>query len=140
MNSPKKGLSLLLIDSDTAAAQRILAALARHMDPAQAHWARSGSEALEWLLKGALPSLILLDTELEDMDGLTVLRQIKRKVWIRRIPTVLLSSSVSIAKVQEGYAAGASSFISKDVEPEQLAGLAEILCSYWFDTCRVPAP
>src|SRR5471030_2445361 len=85
--------------------------------------ARDGVEALQRLLgegafagKPLCPQLVLLDLKLPKIDGLTVLRRIRKDQRLRFLPVVILTSSREARDLEESYQAGANSFIRKPVD------------------------
>ena len=108
------------------------------------HVVRDGAEALEFLFAtGAYagrdsadwPRVILLDIKLPKVDGLEVLRQIKKDPRTRTIPVVLLTSSRDIL---ESYRLGSNSYIVKPVEFDQFTNAVRELGMYWLLLNRPP--
>jgi two-component system OmpR family response regulator len=62
--------------------------------------AASARETLAELAAGLRPSLFLLDVRLPDMDGLTVLAQLRRDSGLAAIPVVLVSGDTEVRMVQ----------------------------------------
>jgi len=73
-----------------------------------------------------LPDLIFLDLKMFDMDGFKVLRWIRTNPATRATPIVMFSGSFIMKDVVNGYAEGASYFISK---PTNLESLVELVCA-----------
>jgi DNA-binding NarL/FixJ family response regulator len=67
------------------------------------------------------PDLVLLDHHMPGVDGLMCLREVKRR-W-RHIQVVMLSASEDPEQVRAALAAGASAYIGKRVNPDELASL-----------------
>lgn len=102
--------------------------------------AEDGQEALDYLFaqEAPLPDLILLDLNLPRLDGLTVLSRIRAHPRTRRVPVVILTSSVEPSDVAEGYGLGANSYIRKPVEFERFAQAVEQLGNYWLRLNQAP--
>jgi two-component system response regulator len=108
---------------------------------------RDGAEALEYIFcTGAYadrtvenPRLILLDLKLPKVDGIEVLRQIRRDPRTRMVPVVVLTSSNEERDVVETYALGVNSYIVKPVDFEQFTEVARRLGLYWLLLNRQPA-
>ena len=84
------------------------------------------------------PNLILLDLNMPRKDGREALREIKSDPDLRRIPTVVLTTSKSDEDIFRSYDAGAHSFI---IKPASLAGLVRVaryLGGYWLETVALP--
>ncbi|MGD0728396.1 MAG: response regulator [Spirochaetia bacterium] len=102
--------------------------------------AKDGEEALAILFSGrALPELILLDLKLPKVDGLEVLRRLRREEKTRLLPVVILTSSREERDLMEGYALGANSYIQKPVDFEQFIEACHQLSLYWL-VLNVPPP
>jgi DNA-binding NarL/FixJ family response regulator len=79
--------------------------------------AESGSQVLP-VAERSSPDLVLLDLRMPGMDGLTCIRLLRE-----RLPSVkiaVLSGNDSDEIAQEALSAGASAFISKRVDPDEL--------------------
>lgn len=107
--------------------------------------AEDGQEALNYLhrLIGIgddvpPPALILMDLNLPGIDGVELIKQIKSSPKTAAIPLLVLTTSHSERDVQQTYAAGANSFLSK---PSDMAGyirLAQMIKAYWFECAILP--
>jgi CheY-like chemotaxis protein len=102
---------------------------------------RDGEEALDFMFhRGAyagsaeesLPRLILLDLKLPKVDGLEVLREIKKDLTTRMIPVVILTASREEKDVLAGYASGVNSYIVKPVDYEKFVEVIKHLGLYWL--------
>ncbi|MDY6844825.1 MAG: sigma-54 dependent transcriptional regulator, partial [Thermodesulfobacteriota bacterium] len=78
----------------------------------------SGNEALEALKEDPSYSIIILDVMMPEMDGLTTLQKIKEV--IPDIPVIMLSALGEIKTVVEAMKLGASNYITKPLEGEEL--------------------
>lgn len=72
----------------------------------------SGAQALKFLTK-AEPDLILLDINMPEMDGCTVLTKLKADPDMSRIPVIILTSEADIAMEMKCLTLGAVDFIRK---------------------------
>lgn len=69
--------------------------------------------------------LILLDIMLPKMDGLQILRELKKSNSVSKSPVVLLTNLGSDAVIKEGFALGAETYIIKsEFTPDQV--IAEV--------------
>ena len=82
--------------------------------------ASTGGEAVR-LAADLLPEVVLLDLELPDMDGLTVLRQIKETT--PALPVLVVTMHDDPALVRRAVRAGAAGYVLKGI------GRAELLAS-----------
>jgi len=72
----------------------------------------SGEMALS-LLKKSMPSLILLDIDMPDMDGFETIRIIKRDEKTKHIPVIFLTAVDDRGSELEGFRLGAVDYITK---------------------------
>ncbi len=77
----------------------------------------TGEEALE-TLKESRPDVVTLDAVLPGMDGLETLRQLKRR--LPEVPVVMLSGHGQARTIVEAMRLGASDFLRKPFEVEEL--------------------
>lgn len=80
---------------------------------------RSGLNMIQQLR----PPLILLDIGLPGMDGLEVLRQIKRDVRLREIPVIAITASAMRGDRERFLDAGCSDYISKPIQAMELLNM-----------------
>ncbi|MCE3260670.1 MAG: integral rane sensor hybrid histidine kinase, partial [Bacteroidetes bacterium] len=81
--------------------------------------ARNGNLA-KMLLKNITPDLIVTDLMMDEMDGLTFIKEIKANKGLNHIPVIVLSAKSSGQTRVETLNAGAQAFISKPFLPEEL--------------------
>jgi CheY-like chemotaxis protein len=81
--------------------------------------AADGPEALNLALP-AQHDVIVLDLALPRMDGLEVLRQLRRNPATKRTPIIILSASVGQEPREDAMEAGADLFLEKPCLPDEL--------------------
>ena len=102
--------------------------------------ARDGVEAMDYLFgtgeykdkEVTLPEIILLDLKLPKVDGLEVLRAIRKNEETRLLPVIVLTSSKEQQDLVESYNLGANSYIIKPVDFNQFAEAVKNLGLYWL--------
>lgn len=115
-SSREKGTALIV---DDHAFQRKVQSLILREEGFKVEVAETGRKALEVLIK-LRPQLILLDIELPDMNGLDVLRQLRRDEKFKATPVVVISAHGSKTSVEESLGAGANSFLLKPYDRKTL--------------------
>ena len=79
----------------------------------------NGQEALD-KLTGDKIDLIITDLNMPVMDGLTFIRNARSKPGLKFTPILMLTTESGENKKAEGKAAGATGWIVKPFQPEQL--------------------
>ncbi|MDB2408023.1 response regulator [Jannaschia sp.] len=79
----------------------------------------SGPDALEGLADFA-PDLVVLDAMMPGMDGMTVLREMRIRPALAKMPVVFMTAAASEENTREFVAAGALGVIPKPYDPMTL--------------------
>ena len=87
--------------------------------------ASSGTEALRILLLREV-ALILLDIEMQEMDGFETADLIRGSARFQHIPIIFQSAHATDNRVVRGYGLGAVDFIQKPIIPEILQARVEV--------------
>jgi len=110
---------ILIVDDDPAAVALTKHALAKAGIKTQVDVMEDGHDAIAYLkgklLEGdhALPLLLFLDLKMPGTDGFQVLDWIRRRPRLRRLLTVVLSSSTNRRDVDKAYSLGAKTYFGK---------------------------
>jgi len=89
--------------------------------------ASDGVDALEYARSNSV-SLVLTDVNMPRMDGITLVHELRSLPHYRLTPLLLLTTESSQEKKLEGKRAGATGWIVKPFNPEQLlATMARVL-------------
>lgn len=100
-----------------------------------------GEQALDYLfqrsetngkLKFKLPDLILLDLRLPKVDGLSVLKELKKDKYLKKIPVIILTSSDAEFDLNEAYANSVNSYLVKPFDFEKFRSLIKDIGYYWL--------
>lgn len=83
--------------------------------------ATSGEKALEMASKSPHPDAILLDVMMPGMDGYETCRRLKDNPLTEDIDIIFVSAHDTTEEKLAGYDAGASDYLIKPVQPEELA-------------------
>ena len=101
-------------------------------------------ESLEFLRKegkyanSPTPDLILLDLNMPRKDGREVLAEIKLDEKLRRIPVVILTTSLAEADILKTYNLHANCYITKPVDLDQFLQMIKSLEDFWFSIVKLP--
>ena len=89
--------------------------------------AEDGMVALEKAKKERF-SAVVADVNMPNMDGITLIRHLRQLPDYRFTPLLMLTTEAGLDKKQEGKAAGATGWLVKPFNPEQLvATLRKVL-------------
>jgi len=82
--------------------------------------AASGEEAAALLKGGYKPDLVITDYHMGAMNGIDLVREIRKLAGLRFIPVLMVTTESQQAKRVEAKAAGATGWLVKPVQPEAL--------------------
>lgn len=113
-------LTVLVVD-DSAGMRQLLASVLQSLGFRQSLSAEDGSEAL-YLIRKNRPDLCIIDWEMRPMDGLTLMREIRRvsNYALAFVPIVVLTAHSSPQVVRAALTHGANQFLTKPVVPQTL--------------------
>jgi len=87
--------------------------------------ATDGAECLE-KVRTDLPSLLVLDINMPELDGFEVCAQLRRNPDTRFLPVVMLTAQrTAVGDRVKGLRLGADDYLPKDVDPEELSARIE---------------
>jgi CheY-like chemotaxis protein len=82
--------------------------------------------------------LVLLDLKLPRRSGLEVLEWIRGRPSLRRMPTVILTSSRQQEDIDRAYDLGANSYLVKPVDLHEFTELIRSVVTYWLQINQPP--
>ncbi|CAG4907077.1 response regulator transcription factor RqpR [Paraburkholderia gardini] len=112
-----KSLRILLVEDHAVVRQGVRQLLLDRDVASEVAEAETGGEALAAVSKHAF-DIVLLDISLPDMNGVEVLKRIKRKV--PRVPVMMFSMYREDQYAVRALKAGASGYLSKTVDAAQM--------------------
>ena len=81
--------------------------------------------------------LVLLDLNLPDMTGITILEKIKANTHTKRSPVIVLTTTDDAREIQRCYDLGANVYITKPVDYDNFANAIRQL-GLFFAVMQVP--
>lgn len=142
-------INILLVEDDLAHAEIVRRNLADFRVANTITHLKDGQAALDYLHRPRSdfanpatpwPDLILLDLRLPKVDGLEVLRDLKADPDLRKIPTVILTTSKAEQDVMAAYDLGAGSYLVKPVDFQKFTALLNGVGFYWLAWNQYPFP
>ncbi len=112
---------ILIVEDEPTSA--VLAHQALQGEGREIHLVRSAEEAREALERHAM-DLILLDLVLPDADGRHLLMELSREINAERTAVVVLTAKGTATTRAECFAYGASAFLEKPLDPQELDRIA----------------
>ena len=97
-----------------------------------------GKEGIVSKNKEEFPILILLDLKLPRIDGIEVLKKLRKDERTKLIPIVILTSSKESADLLSCYRLGCNSYIRKPVDFTLFTDMVRQLGFYWLIMNEVP--
>jgi CheY-like chemotaxis protein/signal transduction histidine kinase/CHASE3 domain sensor protein len=93
--------------------------------------ARNGREALEVLARSSQEAatridLVLMDIMMPEMDGLTAMREIRKRGEWKSLPIIALTAKAMADDHERSLAAGANDYIAKPLDVEKLLSLVRV--------------
>jgi|SRR5437588_7382796 len=102
---------------------------------AQLEVATDGDKAIAALqAAGPPPACVLLDLKLPTVSGIEVLKWVRAQPRLKRLPVIMLTSSLLPDDINSAYDLGANSYLVKPSGLEALIELAKIIDLYWLRT------
>jgi signal transduction histidine kinase/HAMP domain-containing protein/ActR/RegA family two-component response regulator len=112
------GTRVLLVDDD----RRNIFALRTVLEARGVHvlHADNGRIALELIQNNPKLDLVLMDTMMPEMDGLTAIREIRETLGLQTLPIVSLTAKAMKGDREKALEAGAWDYVTKPVDPQRL--------------------
>lgn len=139
-------MATILVVEDSAVDRALIGSLLAKEPKWRIEFANDGVEALEWLeaRSNALPDVIITDLQMPRLDGLGVVRAVRKQQ--PQIPVVVITSQGSEKHAMEALRAGATSYSPKSMLRTDLSRtVGQIIkmanyMRYTHDTKLLPAP
>lgn len=112
-------MRVLLVDDE----RLLLASVTRALQVKRPGWevatAANGLEALA-ILRARPVDILVTDVQMPAMDGLALLRQVRREPELARMPLILISAQDDRSSVRMGMFSGADDYLTKPFSPDEL--------------------
>jgi signal transduction histidine kinase/CheY-like chemotaxis protein/HAMP domain-containing protein len=123
-NEPLKGRKVLIVDDDI----RNIFALTTLLETYEMSCiaAETGKTAIEMLSTSPDVDLVLMDIMMPEMDGYETIRSIRARSQFRALPIFAVTAKAMKGDREKCFEAGATDYLAKPVEPEQLLSLMRL--------------
>jgi two-component system chemotaxis response regulator CheY len=89
--------------------------------------AANGKEGMVKLTGGLKPSVILTDLNMPQMDGIAFIKEARKSASTRFTPIIVLTTESGTQKRDEARTAGASGWLTKPTQPNELLAMLKQL-------------
>lgn len=98
----------------------------------------NGKEALDYLQANEYKTVefILLDLNMEIMNGFDFLRKRLEIPALKKIPVVVLTSSQRDQDINEAYNLGANAYVEKPMDPKEFMDVIIKTEEFWITICK----
>ena len=118
------GKKVLIVDDDVRNVFALTSVFERH--GMHVVFAENGREGVETLRRNPDVSLVLMDIMMPEMDGYEATRAMREMPEFQRLPIVALTAKAMKGDREKSIASGASDYITKPVDVEQLLSLMRV--------------
>ena len=118
------GRKVLIVDDDVRNVFALTSALEAH--GMEVVYAENGREALTRLAEHTDADLILMDIMMPELDGYETTKAIRAMPAFERLPIIALTAKAMKGDREKSIAAGASDYITKPVDVDQLVSLMRV--------------
>ncbi len=84
-------------------------------------------------------NLIILDLKLPKVDGMEVLKYLKKNPKYCSVPIVIFSTTSELRTILEAYKNGVNSFMTKPISYEDFVEKIKSLEKYWLESSTLPS-
>ena len=125
--------TILLVEDDKVDAMTVIRAFKELNITNPLHREENGEEALQYLknIGKEKPCIILLDINMPKMNGIELLKVLKKEDDFKRIPVVMLTTSEQEQDREESYNLGASGYMIKPVDYKKFVEVMRTITVYW---------
>lgn len=143
MQNPK---TILLVEDNPRDVELTLEAISELKFGSHVAVVHDGIETMEYLhYEGKfklrpkeLPAVILLDIKMPRMDGIEVLKSIRKDLSLRSLLVVMLSSSREKTDLQKCYESGANAYVVKPVDFNEFLETIKHIGIFWASINELP--
>jgi CheY-like chemotaxis protein len=131
--------TILLAEDNPKDVELTLEAMAEHNLANKVVNVVDGVEVLEYLRyegkfanrKPGNPAVLILDIKMPRMDGITVLKEIRKDPLLKSLPVVMLTSSKEDKDLMASYELGVNAYVVKPVIFKEFIDAVKLIGGFW---------
>ncbi len=140
---------IILVEDDPDHVDLITEALGNGVTGKDITLVRNGMEVIDYFRELSVKwnrqiedkvKLIILDLNLPKVDGMNVLKFLKKNSKYSKIPVIILSTSSDPDTIFEAYRSGANYYVTKSSNYEKYVREIRSLGKYWLEINTLPLP
>lgn len=147
VKSLKGRVSVLVVEDDADDYNLLEDTVKDCCDKAIIQWVQDGDKAIDYLFRKGeyqdetrypAPDLIFLDIRVPRKNGLEIAKIIKADPGLKRVPTIMLTTSSSPADVLSAYENGANCYLKKPEGAEEMEQFKKAISLFWSSVLLYP--
>lgn len=116
--------TILVVDDSPVVKKIIVTTLTK--SGYQVQEAKNGQEALDYLLNNRI-DLLITDLNMPQMDGITLIKEIRKNPYLKRLPIIMLTTDTK--EEQKALESGANMYLTKPVTSSALIeNVKKLIC------------
>lgn len=140
-------VTVLVVEDDADDYSLLEGTVKNCCEKALIHWAQDGDAAIDYLFRNGEyqdetlypePGLIFLDIRVPKKNGLEIAKIIKKDPRLKKVPTIMLTTSSSSSDVLHAYENGANSYFKKPEGSEEMEQFKKAICLFWSSILLYP--
>lgn len=143
----KDKVTVLVMEDDADDYDLLERTLKSYCEKALIYWVKDGDEAIDYLFrKGEYqdetlysdPGLIFLDIRVPRKNGLEIAKLIKEDPRLKKVPTIMLTTSSSSSDVLHAYENGVNTYLKKPEGSEEMEQFKKVIGLFWSPILLYP--
>ncbi|MGK0190629.1 MAG: chemotaxis family two-component system response regulator Rcp1 [Verrucomicrobiales bacterium] len=140
--TPSRSIDILLVEDNPADVRLMKEALAETGTSHCLQVATDGEEAMQILntraQTGKFPDLIVLDLNLPRMSGREVLKEVKDSPLLKKIPVIILTTSIDADDIATVYETSGNCYLQKPEDFDKLVSVVRSIEQFWLTVVILP--
>lgn len=143
----KDNVSVLVVEDDADDYNFLENIMKNYCKKTSIQWVQDGDEAIDYLLRRGeyqdetrYPELklIFLDIRIPKKNGLEVAKIIKENPDLKKVPTIMLTTSSSSADVRKAYENGTNGYLKKPEGRKEIEQFEKAISVFWSPVVLYP--